>query len=458
MATVSVTTGAELATAIGNSDEIIHLNAATFTMGATVTVDYDCVIDITYVGDVVIELGNTFSFIIDDSGGATTIVIGDSTGTYQITFNEGNADSMRVQSSAAAVDATFHYCSFTNANATKGLSILSDPVGDVTVTCNNCTAHDNTTDGFSITGTNDNGVLVMLILNDCSAYNHTTGSSSDGITAHAGNQFLIINGGFYYNNYNGVSVIGDGGEGPTVYVNGTTFYDCFYGVKVLGTTNVFGVDLNCVNVYAPKDNGYGVRFSGLGSFTIRNSILTGKTAVISGIYIDGNSSQGAVNVLNCLVKDWGGNYGGLGFITLGTLKSAIIDHCTFYNNKRGIRTGTKKVVCTNTIFANQTETGWFGETGADRTYIASGLNGNNIFYGNVSADFRAGQNDTYAENDLQLDPKFVNPGSDFTLKPNSPCLNTGSPSPQGGYTSIGAWQRISIAKAGIGSINIQGKT
>jgi hypothetical protein len=47
-------------------------------------------------------------------------------------------------------------------------------------------------------------------------------------------------------------------------------------------------------------------------------------------------------------------------------------------------------------------------------------------------------NDT---NSISIDPKFKNVDSnDFSLLGNSPCINAGTPTPNGGKTTIGAWQ------------------
>lgn len=51
------------------------------------------------------------------------------------------------------------------------------------------------------------------------------------------------------------------------------------------------------------------------------------------------------------------------------------------------------------------------------------------------------------EGDIQSDPQFMDAANgDFRLKPTSPCLNTGKPTPGSGYTSIGAWQRKSLLR------------
>ena len=55
---------------------------------------------------------------------------------------------------------------------------------------------------------------------------------------------------------------------------------------------------------------------------------------------------------------------------------------------------------------------------------------------------------TNDENSIVADPLFINAGggtsASYKLKSNSPCLNTGQPTPGAGYTSIGGWQRKSM--------------
>ncbi len=54
--------------------------------------------------------------------------------------------------------------------------------------------------------------------------------------------------------------------------------------------------------------------------------------------------------------------------------------------------------------------------------------------------------DVWPENDAHsiiADPQFLDPASgDFRLKPGSPCLNAGEPTPGNGHTDMGAWQAI----------------
>ncbi len=76
----------------------------------------------------------------------------------------------------------------------------------------------------------------------------------------------------------------------------------------------------------------------------------------------------------------------------------------------------------------------------------------NVYY-NVLADLQAKWatwSDTWPKNDAHsifADPQFMDAANgDFKLKPTSPCLNTGKPTLDSGYTSIGAWQRKSLLR------------
>ena len=102
-------------------------------------------------------------------------------------------------------------------------------------------------------------------------------------------------------------------------------------------------------------------------------------------------------------------------------------------------TTTDAILCTafgsvvyNNIIANCTD------SIDDGTEVAFG--GWNCLYNN--------DNDwTLREGDIQSDPQFMDAANgDFRLKPTSPCLNTGKPTPGSGYTSIGAWQRKSLLR------------
>jgi len=131
---------------------------------------------------------------------------------------------------------------------------------------------------------------------------------------------------------------------------------------------------------------------------------------------------------------------------LGTLSDELIDCVTpisFFNNtiyvsgsmNEGIElTGTKKAsLIYNNIFV--------GLTTPIVDYSLASYLGHNCYY-NCTNNPSGGINDL-----VDIDPRFMNAaGGDFRLKPTSPCLNTGEPTMNGGYTSIGAWQRKSLLR------------
>jgi len=70
-----------------------------------------------------------------------------------------------------------------------------------------------------------------------------------------------------------------------------------------------------------------------------------------------------------------------------------------------------------------------------------------IHFGGWNCLYNNGSDWTLREGDIQSDPQFMDAANaDFRLKPTSPCLNTGKPTPGSGYTSIGAWQRKSLLR------------
>jgi len=68
-------------------------------------------------------------------------------------------------------------------------------------------------------------------------------------------------------------------------------------------------------------------------------------------------------------------------------------------------------------------------------------------FGGWNCLYNNGSDWTLREGDIQSDPQFMDAANgDFRLKPTSPCLNAGKPTPGSGYTSIGAWQRKSFLR------------
>jgi hypothetical protein len=70
-----------------------------------------------------------------------------------------------------------------------------------------------------------------------------------------------------------------------------------------------------------------------------------------------------------------------------------------------------------------------------------------VSFGGWNCFYNNGSNWTLRNGDVVADPQFMDAaGGDFRLKPTSPCLNTGKPTLNSGYTDIGAWQRKSLLR------------
>jgi len=119
--------------------------------------------------------------------------------------------------------------------------------------------------------------------------------------------------------------------------------------------------------------------------------------------------------------------------------AALITNNVIYENSGGVITngvkfaaGAKSCAIFNNIIVGCT-------TSIDDAATVN-FGGWNCLYNN-STDW------TLRDGDIQLDPQFMDAAnSNFKLKPTSPCLNTGKPTLDSGYTSIGAWQRKSLLR------------
>ena len=190
---------------------------------------------------------------------------------------------------------------------------------------------------------------------------------------------------------------------------------------------------------------------------IRDCKLTGSysPSPFSGaIYLQGNCRGGLVEDCNIEIAN------------VGRCIRAVGDGVIVRNNimvftatvLAGVRCDNSAFVIGNVIYKKS-------GTMSDAVLLASSAFGS-VVYNNIianctdSIDDSAGaafggwnclynnDNDwTLREGDIQSDPQFMDAANgDFRLKPTSPCLNTGKPTPGSGYTSIGAWQRKSLLR------------
>ena len=119
---------------------------------------------------------------------------------------------------------------------------------------------------------------------------------------------------------------------------------------------------------------------------------------------------------NCLIY----NNTGTAIKTSVTVENLKVSNCTIYGNSKGLNlvgNGTLK----DCIITNNTT----GVSSGSSHFITYSDIWNNLtdFSGGISAGTGC----------INLDPVFVNPGTDFHLQPTSPCIGTDSQGNDMGY-------------------------
>ncbi len=239
-----------------------------------------------------------------------------------------------------------------------------------------------------------------------------------------------------------------------------------YGAVSVSGTGLFthSIVRNC---YSDKSTSSGAVVHG-GGLTVQNG-GTAEYCVITNCHVagaDGSSGGGAYvlggilrdsQVLNCYAKGSGGHYGGAVHQTGGT-----VERCVFGDTKRekgggeAVRVGggtmksslirgavagtaAQALYATGGSFVNCTVvTNGFGTTASSpiAASVAGGSISNCVFAINNGGDVirtsgpvaysRFGEADG-ANGNISRDPSFRNPAAgDYTLRPSSPCRNTGS--------------------------------
>lgn len=186
---------------------------------------------------------------------------------------------------------------------------------------------------------------------------------------------------------------------------------------------------------------------------------------ITGRAIHCNSSNGAV-IINSVFDDNDGIFGRFANIqnclfhnsafqgvSIGQ-QNVTVNNCTFYNMRRyGIvqgGAGNRGIVEWNNIFVVA--------DGSTDNAAVSEAGGGSVIYSDYSCAWSiASQPPTkpwlllknsqefQGPNSIIADPLFFDASvGNFKLKPTSPCINTGRPSLDGGFTSMGFWPRKSF--------------
>jgi len=135
----------------------------------------------------------------------------------------------------------FDHVDFCGNTSGSGLTVGSNPVEDIDITCNYCRAYDNYWDGWSLPDSSSNNKYITLRLNHCEAYNQDPDhigedGCGDGVTNHTDYGRVLIDGGVFRENGKAgiahvagyLQVVGATfyGNGVANGTNGDIFIDC----------------------------------------------------------------------------------------------------------------------------------------------------------------------------------------------------------------------------------------
>ena len=167
----------------------VTIKPGTYTLDADITFS-DNVLTVTHdgtEGDVIIDCIDTHTFKISDragyAGNNTWSGIDDS---HRIIWTQGWDNTVALDCSSSSLNVTFNYCDFSEADVGNGLTMFDAVYGGTqTITCNNCRAFNNRSDGFSIEGTAYGTKLDGTFVADFVADEIATGQTSGAVATVA---------------------------------------------------------------------------------------------------------------------------------------------------------------------------------------------------------------------------------------------------------------------------------
>ncbi len=410
---------------------VFTISAGTYTLDDHIVASNN--LKLIATGSVIIDGADTYNIIIDSE----FFIVNGADADNKITFTQGLSDSLQIKASASFAFGRFDHCAFNDAAVLEGLSILDTILGNVTVTCNNCSADGNGEDGFGILDTAIGvGFTVDLTCNDCTTSNMTASDISDGFTAHAKGQTLNINDCIVTDCTNGVRVTDNAGAGHnlTVNIEGLTCTGCKRAFEGLNSDDLYIVVANDISFTDPETtptDSDAFRIGG-GTLQLTNSIFEGSVNTRYGVTI--GPAVTSASLENIIISgfqfvDAGGVGAGLRIQSVGiTAKNIVL----YANNLHIWATDASGFQINNSIFMSATNAdgaflntlgAWFVQSpGAE--YADNANSGNNFFFDNDKNFSEAG--DALKASDLSTDPGMVDPGnSDFTITGESNAFEAG---------------------------------
>lgn len=355
-------------------------------------------------------------------------------------FTQGVAKSKSVRSTSAAVAANFTYCDFTEAQTAQGLVVNGDLTGGETVvTCTNCNSYNNAGDGYSIladAATNN----ATMTLNNCTGYDNP-GAVTDGVSAHLITHQVYINGGSYYNNGKaGIAMVGSSRlacyGGTEIYDNGNDAQQgqIFIGTLAAGDNSVSvleDVHIHYTSGASSGEKNNNALYVADAYCYVRNCVFDatnfiGPTGLVRLRQTSDGYYTAATFINTKLINLVAGAALYAVYLDQGGVEDnsiyASFDNCTFYGDGNGIfwEAAINPVI---TLSKNIFDLGGATIICVDNDYTNNPLNGNNCFWGNgtTEADYFTNDTGMFKDNDINVDPGFVN-AADGDFTPTNPAL------------------------------------
>jgi len=399
--------------------------------GGVYTLDADITCD-----GAALTLVPTASVVVDGAGSYETLIkntavtLGDPTGTFTFTFEDGQVNGIQVEAATADTAIILHYV-YLNDNANgNGLECRDGAGYTLEVNAYNCQFNNNDNDGASLSSSTALGTTAgksYLDLCDCVANdNGSDGNTHNGLTAHKSWQVIRAFGCTFNDNYGPAlaptgmaqcvatkcSVTSSLGSGGT-FEGTAVLDDCTFMIGGSREGLILG---GATQTIEPDDLGY----DDLNEIVIKNCRIintNGTSNLKAGI--SGPAFRGSLVMLNTVVAEWVGasQYSvQIGNVDTDSIaKSITMQNCTIANGNRVATMQAFYLKLNYNIFSGMA--GNVGIRGADKTFVSRSFDvtGNYDYSGsgyNVFWDFASSQyfypNNTNSPRltDKEIDPQL----------------------------------------------------